>query len=68
MPTRFRERTSHHGGGRIGTYLVRAGDLARDLPRVVATQVCEVGRLLDRRMERDVTDQGAGEVLVFLFG
>ena len=68
MPTRFRESTSHHRVGLIGARLVRTGDLVRDLARVVATQVYEVGRLVDRRMERDVTDQGAGEVLVFLFG
>src|SRR5690242_19037137 len=68
MPTRFRESTAHHGVGRIGVYLVRAGDLVRDLARVVATHVNEVGRLVDRRMQRDVTDQGGGEVLVFLFG
>src|SRR4029077_4002023 len=69
---------SHHGVGRTGAFTLcrdgnqrtadpaRDGDLARDFARVVSTQVHEVRRLVDRRMEGDVTDQGAGEVLVLL--
>src|SRR6266567_2707537 len=54
--------------GRTAAGLVCDGDLARDLERLVAVQVHEVRRLVDRRMERDVADQGVGEVRVLLRG
>lgn len=70
MRERLFESTFHHSVGRnqLTAYLVRDGGLVRDLARVVAAEVHEVGRLVDCRMERDVADQGAGEVLVLLCG
>ena len=47
-------------------YLACDSHFARDLVCVVAAQVHEVGRLFDRRMQSDIADQGAGEVLVLL--